>query len=704
MATLLGRLPRRPPSGGDGGAEHSRGNEPAGDDVPAPEGGSAAPPRLVHEPALDGLRGLAVLAVVVFHLDRLRGGFLGVDLFFALSGFLITSLLVVERRNRGAVDLGAFWIRRARRLLPALLVLLAGVAVMLTTLTAATDRPRYRGDALATLGYAANWHRMVAPVSYWDIFSQPSPLDHTWSLAIEEQFYLVWPLVALVVLGGWRLRRRGAATVGNGEAPLADAAPDPGDRGVRRLGLLALVGGVASLVALAVLWSPVDTNRAYFGTDSRLGPTLLGAALATVMARRARRTGPPSVALDVAAVVALGGMAVAFLMIDGQGAAYYRGGLVAFTVAALVVVVAVTGGPPGHTSRALSWRPLVALGAISYGVYLWHWPVIVYLTPERLGVRRVVAQALCLVVTLVLAVISYRLVEMPVRRGALRGRVAVLATVASAAVVLGAVVVTTRGPSAGGDGVAAADAAVASQAGNRRYNFLPDDAADGSTGLFLVGDSGPVFLGVELAEEAARTGDGFAIGMSSMLDCAPALLSTQVRYQGGQVVERRPCPERRREQWTEQADEMDADVVVYYIANAGGLGEQWIGDEWVTDCDAVFDTELEEQLGADVAALAATGATVILTTSPDVAIFTGDSQQQTACRNETYQRVAAAHPGTLMLDLHGFFAQLDAPPGESLLRDFVHFSEPGARLVAEWMLPAVDQALVEAGAAPAPAA
>jgi peptidoglycan/LPS O-acetylase OafA/YrhL len=658
-------------------------------------------PRLVHEPALDGLRGVAVLAVLVFHLDRLRGGFLGVDLFFALSGYLITSLLVVERRTRGGIDLAAFWVRRARRLLPALLVLLVGVAVLLATLTATADRPRFRGDALATLGYAANWHRMVASVSYWDIFSQPSPLDHTWSLAIEEQFYLVWPLVALVVLGGLRRLRRGTpATAGGAEAPpaVADVSSGAADRGARRLGLLALVGGAASLVTLAVLWSPVDTNRAYFGTDARLGPTLLGAAVATVTARRPRRDRPPSVALDIAAVVGLGAMAGAFLVVDGQGAAYYRGGLLAFTVAALVVIVAVTGGPPGRVARALSWRPLVGLGAISYGVYLWHWPVIVYLTPDRLGLRRIVAQALCVVVTLALALASYRLVERPVRRGALRGRVAVLATAASAAVVLVAVVVTTRGPSSGG-GETAADAAVVAQAGSRRVQFVPEGAPAGATRLLLVGDSGPIFLGAELEDEAARTGDRYAIGLSAILDCAPALLSTEVRYAGGPIVPREPCPEVRRERWDRHARAMDADVVVYYIANAGGLGEQWLQDAWRTDCDPVFDGLLARELGRDVEALAATGATVVLATSPDVAIFTAESKNQTACRNETYRRIVADHPGTLMIDLHGFVGRLELPAGENVMRDFVHLTEPAADRVAAWMLPAVDAARREADVA-----
>ena len=137
---------------------------------------------------------------------------------------------------------------------------------------------------------------------------------------------------------------------------------------------------------------------------------------------------------------------------------------------------------------------------------------------------------------------------------------------------------------------------------------------------------------------------------------------------------------------------------MYYVANAGGLAQQWFDDAWVTDCDPGFDAAAEKEIGRDVDALAATGATVILATSPDVAVFTATSHAETACRNETYRRVAAAHPGTLVLDMHAFFAQLEPPPGEALLRDFVHLSEPGAELVAEWMLPAVEQALAEAGA------
>jgi peptidoglycan/LPS O-acetylase OafA/YrhL len=311
-----------------------------------------ADPGLAHEPALDGLRGLAVAAVVAFHLGHLDGGFLGVDLFFVLSGFLITSLLVTETQRRGTIDVRRFWLRRARRLLPALLVMLVGVAVLLVVFTPVGDRARFRGDALATLGYVANWERMAGDQTYWDIFTQPSPLDHTWSLAIEEQFYLVWPLVALAIL-----RRR----------PRSEATPR-----ARWLGAIAVGGALASLVLLGLSYSPVDTNRAYFGTDTRIGATLGGAALATIVAGRARRQGRPSAAIDVVGAIALVLIGWSLVTVDGQGGWYYRGGLALLVLAALVVIRATTGGPPGRVARALSWRPLCLLGIVSYGVYLWH--------------------------------------------------------------------------------------------------------------------------------------------------------------------------------------------------------------------------------------------------------------------------------------------------------------------------------------------
>src|SRR5437762_2587142 len=174
----------------------------AGRDVSPPTGVSVDPPRLNHQPALDGLRGLAVAAVLLFHGDHLRGGFLGVDAFFVLSGFLITSLLLTEARDRGGIALGAFWARRARRLLPALACVLAAVALYAWLLAKPDELATIRGDALATIGYFANWRSIFTSRDYWALFRSPSPLEHTWSLAIEEQFYLAWPLVVAALVRG----------------------------------------------------------------------------------------------------------------------------------------------------------------------------------------------------------------------------------------------------------------------------------------------------------------------------------------------------------------------------------------------------------------------------------------------------------------------------------------------------------------------
>ncbi|MCU1452091.1 MAG: acyltransferase family protein, partial [Acidimicrobiales bacterium] len=168
--------------------------------------------RLPHIPALDGLRGVAVAAVLWFHAGHLVGGYLGVDLFFVLSGYLVTSLLLLEWRATGGIALGAFWSRRARRLLPALLAVVVAIGLAAHTQVPAVNRGQLRADGLATLGYVANWYSIVRGASYWDQALLPSWLQHTWSLAIEEQFYILWPPLVLALLAVARRRSEGSRT------------------------------------------------------------------------------------------------------------------------------------------------------------------------------------------------------------------------------------------------------------------------------------------------------------------------------------------------------------------------------------------------------------------------------------------------------------------------------------------------------------
>ena len=347
--------------------------------------------RLAYAPGMDGLRAVAVLAVIVFHAgaDWLPGGFLGVDVFFVISGFLITSLLVGEHRRRGRLAFGAFWSRRARRLLPALFLLLAVITLWaLSPLPDPVQLRNFPGDAIASLFYYANWHFAAQGATYFTQFSAPSPLQHLWSLAIEEQFYLVWPLVLAAFLA-----------LGRG--------------GRRSLLAVSLGGAAASMALMAVLYNPAHPSAVYFQTDTHAFGLLLGAAAALWVAggdRLAR-------ACSWVAPVALLGVFACFALVDGRRAFAYQGGIGLAALLTVPVVVATTRRGP--LSSTLAWRPLVWVGLISYGLYLWHWPIWTILTDARLGLDPVSATVVRAALLLAVTVASYQLLEMPIRRGAL---------------------------------------------------------------------------------------------------------------------------------------------------------------------------------------------------------------------------------------------------------------------------------------------
>lgn len=359
-------------------------------------------PRLGYRPALDGIRALAVAAVFAYHANVhwARAGFLGVDVFFVLSGFLITSLLLTERRREGRIDLVRFWGRRARRLLPAVVVLLAAVAVAMPVL-AADQAYRLRGDLIAALGYVSNWRLVFGHESYFQAAGRPPLLQHLWSLAVEEQFYLLWPPVLVLAL-----RKRPYRSV---LKPI-------------------LIAAAASAALMALLFHPfTDPSRVYYGTDTRAFALLIGAALAAATVRwhlvdRIRPAG--RLTFEVAGIAALGGLAWAVSHINEFDPALYRGGfLMVAVLAAGLVAAAARPGPAGPLGRALGCRPMVWVGQRSYAAYLWFWPVLMVTRPHRdVPLGGLPLLALRIALTLLLAAASYRFVERPVRDGSL-GRV-----------------------------------------------------------------------------------------------------------------------------------------------------------------------------------------------------------------------------------------------------------------------------------------
>ncbi len=357
---------------------------------------------LVRMPGLDGVRAVAVAAVLIFHANPtwLPGGFLGVDVFFTLSGFLITSLLLTELEARGGIRFGRFYQHRAKRLLPAMFAVL--IVSSLLAITVAQDAAaRLREDVVASAFYVTNWWYVAHGTSYFDGIGRPPLLQHLWSLAVEEQFYLVWPLILYVL---WRLGRVPAVRFGAMAGVLASTA---------WMGWIAVRDGIPAIT---------DSGRVYFGTDTHAMTLLVGAVLATywtqegaisVLTARGRRL------VSLLGLASLAGLVVIFRFVDASSWMLYRSGFlwIGLLTAGVVAAAAVNGT---WFSRLLAVQPLRWVGQRSYGIYLWHWPIFLVLRPGiDLDATGWQVQAARFGLTFAAAELSYRFLEMPIRRGAI---------------------------------------------------------------------------------------------------------------------------------------------------------------------------------------------------------------------------------------------------------------------------------------------
>ncbi|MHB1923819.1 MAG: DUF459 domain-containing protein [Acidimicrobiales bacterium] len=628
-------------------------------------------------PGLDGLRALAVCAVLAFHfgVPGVGGGMLGVDIFFALSGFLITTLLLAERAETGGVSLGRFWQRRARRLLPALI--LTGTAV-LSHWVALVPAAQLRGDLLAAVYYGSNWHYVAAGENYFSQYGAPSPLLHLWSLAVEEQFYLVWPLVAVLVLRRWG-----------------------------RVGVMAVAGAgtVASTVWTLVLYRHgAGVSRLYYGTDTRAQTLLAGATLAAALAggvpawvRSAARWAGPA---------GLAGLLWCLHDVSGSAGFLYQGGFLVVAVAAGAVVAAAALQPGAGLARALSLRPVRYLGRISYGLYLYHWPLFLLLDHARTGLSGPGLLGLRLVATGTTAAVSFHLIEEPIRSGRLgraRGRWRAAGALSAGAVLGSAgLLAVTAGP-ATASAVTPPTPVTPAQARVATALLAPGPPPSTTRPVraMLVGDS----IGVTLAQglQVGSLGWGVALDDQAALGC-DLDPGTTVNINGAPGPAGQGCPD-WASQWAQLVQSQDPDVVAVELGRFETADRLYEG-RWVSVGDAVFAAHLQAEVVEAIDILSARGAKVVLMTLPYVDQTTEEPDgsplpindpARTRAWNALLGRAAAQRPGVAsvlnvnaMLDPGGHYADfIDGIRVRSTDRE--HISAAGGMLVRHLVLPVLAQ-------------
>lgn len=644
---------------------------------------SATPSRSPHWPALDGWRGFTIWFAISVHAGYFTGGgVLSLDTFFALSGFLITGLLLREWQRREGIDLLAFWARRARRLLPALFVVLAAVVAYAAFVASPLGLDTLRGDMLSTLGYGANWRFVLSGQSYFSSFTTPSPVLHMWSLAVEEQFYLVWPLIVLGVL--WWARRR-LSTTG----------------AIVAVGVVAAVGAIASAIEMAVLYTPGgDVSRVYYGTDTRAQAMLVGAVLAVVVLLHGPvRTRVAQRALSIGAGFALVVVVVPWFAGDAReihDVFYGRFGLLAYSVATAVVLWRLTQPSVGWFGRVLEASPLRWVGAISYEMYLWHWPTYLFLTEQRTSLDGGWLLVFRLAVVVALSWATNVLVSGPIRRGvglrsprrarSAAAMLAVVVTVGTFAATVGAEPVLT------GDTGQVAVAGPPPTAPGR--GPTPADPGDEFLKVLVVGDSQGATLaqgpGVEGGQHGLTVQPHVLVWNRALLGCAISTRPTFV-VEGHGVHNKCGADGVWQRLWSTDVTQFDPDVVVV-AAGAWDLYDVVLDDGRVVapGDDPTWSAGYEHDVVQMFEALGATGAPVIAVVPPCYGEDTYPGAEPPPAERQDPGRIrgvkrawtaAARVAGTTMAPLDDVLCP-DGTSDPSLRPDGVHYDGAGADRIA----------------------
>lgn len=620
----------------------------------------AVPKRFAHNPALDGLRGVAVLVVVLYHTGLLGGGWIGVEIFFVLSGYLITSLLTIEMDGTGRVDLVAFWRRRARRLLPGLFLVLVIVAVYVRFISDPTAYRSIRRDVWGALTYSSNWLSIYGGGGYWKHFSAPSPLNHMWSLAVEEQFYLIYPLAATVLLR----------------------------RSVRRWALPMLA--IAALTWQLWMSYHSSLDRFYLGSDTRAFGIVLGACVAIIGSPRIRRWARQAAPVSVAA------LAVAAWRFNGTSNDTFHGPFQLVPIATCVAILGICDIGRGPVAKLFSMGWLTALGRWSYGIYLVHWPIAEALR-ERYHWSRWPVTIVVVPVSVGLAAVSFFVIESPIRRRGLRAVgmpfIPIIAALIFAAVAVGATLVGAKSTLSVA-AIAAAPVPVVAEPLPERIpaasvGTLPLSAAPiGITArpagrpyrIFLVGDSVGDSLKIPL-DALSPT-----LGIQVFSRAAPSCSYDQTRTYGSpQFTEDQSCVDIVHN-WATDVASFRPDLVLFVYGSWSGWTYE---DQFRTQCDSVMAAHVDDLYSKAIAALGSSGAPVYFVAPSYWRVGAVDPELDKAydcLRNVMSGFVDDHRTTTALIDAHAFVCDgpnCDAVAGGQPVRaDGLHYSGPGAETVA----------------------